>query len=232
MVTESEVILEEKLMAKLVEQGYTRIKIKDENDLIVNFRVQLEKLNDIALTDDEFKLILVYLESGSVYEKAKKLRDLYELQREDGVKYISFLNTREWCKNIFQVTNQITFKGSFVNRYDVTILINGLPLCQIELKKRGVELKKAFNQINRYREHSFHGLFDYVQIFIISNGVNTKYYSNNKNLSYKFTFFWKNQENRNITQLNEFAEIFKSSSLPTTLIVPIGSLILLRTIAH
>lgn len=154
VVTESEVILEEKLMVKLVEQGYTRIKIKDENDLIVNFRVQLEKLNDIALTDDEFKLILVYLESGSVYEKAKKLRDLYELQREDGVKYISFLNTREWCKNIFQVTNQITFKGSFVNRYDVTILINGLPLCQIELKK-------AFNQIVIENIHSM----DYLTMY-------------------------------------------------------------------
>ncbi|MCQ2964261.1 MAG: type I restriction endonuclease subunit R [archaeon] len=208
MATESEAVLEERLIDKLVSNGYERIIITDENDLIDNFKIQLEKLNNTKFTADEFKLILLYLEGGSVYDKAKKLRDKYELQRKDGVKYVSFLNKEEWCKNIFQVTNQITFKGTYTNRYDVTILINGLPLCQIELKKRGVELKKAFNQINRYREHSFHGLFDYVQIFVISNGINTKYYSNNKNLSYKFTFFWKNENNKNINNLSEFADVF------------------------
>ncbi len=208
MVSESEATLEEKLIAKLVEQGYGRISIKNEKDLLANFRVQLEKINKIQFTDEEFDLILIYLERGSVFEKAKKLRDYYELVRDDEVIYISFLNTREWCKNIFQVANQITFENKYKNRYDVTILINGLPLVQIELKKRGVELKKAFNQINRYREHSFRGLFDYVQIFVISNGVNTKYYANNKNLSYKFTFFWKDKKNRNINSLDEFTEIF------------------------
>lgn len=208
MATESEATLEEKLMSQLVNQGYERIKIKDEKDLIKNFRIQLEKTNHIQFTDEEFQLILIHLESGSVFEKAKKLRDLYELQRDDEVKYISFLNTKDWCKNNFQVTNQITFEGKYTNRYDVTILINGLPLVQIELKKRGVELKKAFNQINRYHEHSFHGLFNYVQIFVISNGVNTKYYANNKNLSFKFTFFWKDKDNKNINNLSEFTNIF------------------------
>jgi len=90
----------------------------------------------------------------------------------------------------------------------VTILINGLPVVQIELKKRGIELKKAFNQIRRYRLHSFHGLFDYVQIFVISNGVNTKYYSNNKDLSFDYTFFWKDKDNRNLSQLDEFTDVF------------------------
>ena len=207
-MVESEAVLEERFISKLVDNGYERVEINDEKDLIANFKTQLEKLNKTNFTDEEFNRILLHLEGGSVFEKAKKLRDKYELQRKDGVKYVSFLNKEEWCKNIFQVTNQITFKGTYTNRYDVTILINGLPLTQIELKRRGVELKKAFNQINRYREHSFHGLFDYVQIFVISNGINTKYYANNKNLSYKFTFFWKDENNKNISNLNEFTEVF------------------------
>ena len=99
-------------------------------------------------------------------------------------------------------------QGTYKNRYDVTILINGLPLVQIELKKRGVELKVAFHQIERYRRHSYKGLFHYIQIFVISNGVNTKYYANNKELGYKHTFFWKDKNNRNIFSLEEFTETF------------------------
>lgn len=98
--------------------------------------------------------------------------------------------------------------GKFKNRYDVTLLINGLPLVQIELKRRGIELKKAFNQTKRYQEHSFRGLFNYVQIFVISNGVNTKYYANNRSLNFKFTFTWKDEENKNINDLNQFTEVF------------------------
>src|SRR5690554_6437924 len=104
------------------------------------------------------------------------------LQRDDSTrKNIEFINMGKWCQNRFQVTSQITQTGAYENRYDVTILINGLPLVQIELKRRGIELKEAFNQVNRYRRHSFassHGLFQYVQLFAISNGGNTKYYSN------------------------------------------------------
>lgn len=96
-------------------------------------------------------------------------------------------------------------KGKYTNRYDVTILINGLPLVQIELKKRGVELKQAFNQIQRYQLHSYHNLFNYIQIFVISNGVNTKYFANNSELNYNFTFFWKDENNLNVTNLNDFA---------------------------
>ena len=140
------------------------------------------------------------------------------LVRDDGTSaYIEFFNSREWCQNQFQVTNQVTNEGSYKNRYDVTILINGLPLVQIELKRRGLELKEAFNQVNRYRKHSYassHGLFQYIQLFIISNGVNTKYYSNtvgyanDKSSSFKFTSFWADKENIKITKLEDFTKVF------------------------
>ncbi len=209
MATQSEAALESKLINKLVDGGYQRVQIKDESELKSNFKAQLEKFNNIQLTDNEFNQILIHLEGGTVFDKAKKLRDMYELKREsESVKYIRFLNKKDWCKNIFQVTNQVTMKQKYENRYDVTILINGLPLVQIELKKRGVELKRAFNQINRYHRHSFKGLFNYIQIFVISNGVNTKYYANNKDLSFKYSFNWKNKDNRNISNLDEFADIF------------------------
>jgi len=208
MATQTEAALEESLNNKLVEGGYERVKIKGENELKTNFKAQLEKFNKIELTDLEFNQIMIFLEGGTVFDNAKKLRDMYELQREDGTHYIRFLNRKDWCKNLFQVTNQVTLENLYKNRYDVTILINGLPLVQIELKKRGVELKKAFNQINRYHRHSYKGLFHYVQIFVISNGVNTKYYANNKDLSYKYSFYWKSKDNQNISNLDEFAETF------------------------
>ena len=200
--------MENKFIDKLIEQGYERAYINNENDLLRNFKKQLEKLNNISLNHAEFKAIVNYLNEGSVFEKAKKLRGKYELLRGNKIVYISFLNQKNWLNNIFQVTNQVTFKKTHTNRYDVDILINGLPLVHIELKRRGVELKKAFNQINRYREHSFHGLFDYVQIFIISNIENTRYYANNKNLSYKFTFTWKDIDNTNINHLSDFTNLF------------------------
>ncbi len=208
MVTQSEAALEKSLIEKLVEGGYERVKIGDEEGLKSNLKSQIEKFNNIELTDDEFKKILLHLENGAIFDKAKKLRDKYALKREDELIWIDFFNTKDWCKNIFQVTNQVTMKKTYENRYDVTLLINGLPLVQIELKRRGAELKVAFNQINRYRHHSFRGLFQYIQIFVISNGVNTKYFANNKDLSFKYTFFWKDKENHNISMLEEFADTF------------------------
>lgn len=208
MATQSEAALEKCLIDKLTEGGYERVKIIDENGLKNNLKSQIEKFNKVELTDDEFNKTLLHLESGTIFDKAKKLRDKYALKREDEVIYIDFFNTKDWCKNLFQVTNQVTMKKTYENRYDVTILINGLPLAQIELKKRGAELKVAFNQINRYRHHSYKGLFQYIQIFVISNGVNTKYFANNKDLSFKYTFFWKNKDNRNVSNLNEFTETF------------------------
>jgi type I restriction enzyme R subunit len=121
---------------------------------------------------------------------------------------VEFLNRTQWCQNEFQVSNQITVEGRKKCRYDVTILINGLPLVQIELKRRGVELKQAYNQIQRYHKTSFHGLFDYIQLFVISNGVNTRYFANNPNSGYKFTFNWTDAANHPFNELDKFAVFF------------------------
>ena len=121
--------------------------------------VLLEELGRTEFTESEFEKILIYLEGGTRFEKAKKLRDLFPLELESGERlWVEFLNRTHWCQNEFQVSNQITVEGRKKCRYDVTILINGLPLVQIELKRRGVELKQAYNQIQRYHKTSFHGL--------------------------------------------------------------------------
>lgn len=217
MTTQSEAALENGLIKTLIDNSYERVIIREEENLKANFKTQLEKHNqkELALhgrsnlTDSEFDKILIYLEGGTRFEKAKKLRDLYPLETEDGRRiWISFLNQRKWCQNEFQVANQITVEGRKKCRYDVTILVNGLPLVQIELKKRGVELKQAYNQVQRYHKTSFHGLFDYIQLFVISNGVNTRYFANNPNGGYKFTFNWTDKNNRPFNDLNMFANFF------------------------
>lgn len=203
--------LEKNLIGQLSSQGYEVISIKDEEDLVVNFKIQLEKFNKIKLSDSEFKKIQVHLAGGSIFEKAKRLRDKFELMTDKGeIKYISFIDKEYMENNIFQVTNQITMKGQYENRYDVTILINGLPLTQIELKKRGVQLKKAFYQIQRYQRHSFSykALFQYIQIFIISNEENTRYFSNNGELRYEFTFPWTDEHNLKKNRLVDFTKSF------------------------
>ena len=209
---QSEQELENQLIDQLKVLKYEHIPIKDEKDLIHNLKKQIEIHNNISLTDREFEKVLNHLNKGNIFERAEILRDKLQLTKEDGSSiYICFINQMEWCKNTFQVTNQVTMQGEYKNRYDVTILINGLPLCHIELKRRGIELKEAFHQIQRYQKHSFHssyGLFNYIQIFIISNGVNTKYYANNKKQSFKKTFFWSDQDNNKITQLGEFTKEF------------------------
>ena len=217
MVTQSEAILEQGLIKTLQEMNYEYISIKEEENLYANFKLQLEKHNRKALalhgresfTDKEFDKIRLYLEGGTRFEKAKKLRDLKDFQLETGERiWIEFINKQQWCQNEFQVSNQITVEGRKKCRYDVTILINGLPLVQIELKRRGVELKEAYNQIQRYHKTSFHGLFDYIQLFVISNGVNTRYFANNPNSGYKFTFNWTDAENVPFNDLGKFAYFF------------------------
>lgn len=217
MTTQSEQVLETGLIKTLQDNGYEYVHIKDEDDLYVNFKFQLEKHNkkQLALynreqfTSKEFEKILVYLEGGTRFEKAKKLRDLYPLDLENGERvWVEFLNRNKWCQNEFQVSNQITNEGRKKSRYDVTILINGLPLVQIELKKRGVELKQAYNQIQSYHKAAFTGLFDYIQLFVISNGVNTRYFANNPNSGYKFTFNWTDIENKPFNDLSMFANFF------------------------
>jgi len=212
MATQSEAVLEANLIKQLVSLEYEKVSVVSEDELLANLKVQLEKHNKKSFTASEFKRITNHLNKGTVFEKAKILRDKYALPLDDGTtKWIEFLDVENWCQNLFQVTSQVTIEGSYKNRYDVTLLINGFPLVQIELKRRGVELKQAFNQINRYQRHSFQSnsaLFGYVQIFIISNGVNTKYYANNKKQSFKQTFFWADKNNKNISNLEAFTDDF------------------------
>jgi len=213
LTRQPEQVLEDNLVIQLQTLGYTYVAINDERDLLTNLKTQLEKHNNIEFTAKEFDRVLNILSKGSVFEKAKTLReDRHLIARDNGEPlYFNFIEQENWCQNQFQVTNQVSVEGTYKNRYDVTILINGLPLVQIELKRRGIELKEAFNQINRYQRHSFGasiGLFQYVQIFVISNGVNTKYYANNRYQSFKQTFYWSAETNKTITQLEQFAFCF------------------------
>ena len=217
MPVQSEAALENGLIDTLQKMNYEYVHIEEEKNLSANFKKQLEKHNKKKLeelgrtefTESEFEKILIYLEGGTRFEKAKKLRDLFPLELESGERlWVKFLNRTHWCQNEFQVSNQITVEGRKKCRYDVTILINGLPLVQIELKRRGVELKQAYNQIQRYHKTSFHGLFDYIQLFVISNGVNTRYFANNPNSGYKFTFNWTDAANVPFNDLEKFATVF------------------------
>ena len=212
MTTKSERILEEDLIKQLQSLGYQRITIADNAALEANLQRQLETHNKRQFSKTEFQRILNHLNKGSIFERAKTLRQKMELLQDDGeIAYIEFLDIDNWCQNLFQVTNQITMTGKYTNRYDVTLLINGFPLVQIELKRPGIEMKEAFNQINRNQRHSFasgSGLFQFVQIFVISNGVNTKYYANNRKQHFKQTFFWANKDNSIITNLESFTDAF------------------------
>ncbi len=217
MSIQSEAALEAGLIATLQQMDYEYVQIAEEDNLQANFKRQLEIHNHKRLaehgrtgfTDEEFDKILIYLEGGTRFEKAKKLRDLYPLDTADGKRiWVEFLNRQQWCQNEFQVSNQITVEGRKKCRYDVTILINGLPLVQIELKRRGAELRVAYDQIQRYHKTSYHGLFDYIQLFVISNGVNTRYFANNPNGGYKFTFNWTDAANVPFNELDKFAAAF------------------------
>jgi len=225
MSKQSEQILEEQLIEQLKKLGYSFIIINSEKDLLINLKTQLEKHNNIVFSTTEFERILNILNKGSIFEKAKTLRQKQHIVRDNGDNlYFEFLNTEHWCQNQYQITNQVKQEGTFKNRYEVSILINGLPLVQIELKRRGLELKEAFNQINRYQRHSFgtnSALYQYVQIFVISNGVNTKYYANNRNQSFKQTFYWSDVENKRLSNiLNGFTAPDKGFKVSESDIVP------------
>lgn len=217
MTTQSEAVLEDNLVKQLQSLGYEKVVIKDEVDLIANLKSQLEKHNKKTLSDQEFKQVLNHLAKGNIYEKAKTLRDKAQYTKDNGeTSYIELINQVHWCQNEYQVTHQITMQGKYENRYDVTILINGLPLVQIELKRRGLELKEAFNQTNRYERFTYgsgFALFNFIQLFVISNGVNTKYYANNPvgARTFKQTFYWADVENKLITNLPEFTTAFLES---------------------
>lgn len=214
MIVQPEQILENNLVTQLQNLSYKKVDIHDEKDLLANLKSQLEIHNKTTLSDNDFTQILNYINKGNVFERAKILRDRVPYTNDQGEhKTIELINQIKWCQNQYQVTQQVSMEGTYKNRYDVTILINGLPLVQIELKRRGLELKEAFNQTNRYERHSYwsgHGLFQFIQVFVISNGVNTKYYANSplKARSFKQTFYWTDEKNKLITQLSEFTDVF------------------------
>ena len=208
-----ELVLENELVAQLIGQGYTQVAVTDEATMLANLKAQLEVFNAMTLTAGEFTKILHHLsKSSGVFAKAKILRDRMKLTKEDGqTVYLEFFDSVNPLRNRYQVTQQVVIEGSYKNRYDVTILINGLPLVQIELKRRGLEMKEAFNQIQRYQKHSFwsgSGLFHFVQLFVISNGVNTKYYANARQQSFKQTFYWAAEDNKTIRELPAFTTAF------------------------
>ncbi len=146
----------------------------------------------------------------SIFESARILRDKLPLKRDDETEeYLSFLDTKNWCKNKFQITNQVSVNDKYKARYDVTILVNGLPLVQIELKRRGVDINEAFNQVMRYRKQNYTGLFRYIQLFVISNGVETRYLSNNDgDILKSHMFYWSDKDNKRINNLSDFTNSF------------------------
>ena len=213
MAYQSEAELELQFIDQLNKQGYSTVSVPDYDALVENFKVQFEAFNadklDKPLTDKEWERILNLMLGKSVFQSAKILRDKFVLEREDGTKvYLSFFDS-EHTKNIFQVTHQTTVVGKYVNRYDVTILVNGLPLIQVELKRRGIDIREAVNQVMRYKKHSYNGLYHFIQIFVVSNGVDTKYFANSdRGMLHSLAFFWTDFDNVRLTNLKDFSIVF------------------------
>ena len=217
---QSEAELEESMLKNLVLQGYEKFNGKTSDDLYKNLKIQIEKLNKVTFTDEEWKRFLVeFLDSPNdgMIEKTRKIQEnhIHDFTFDDGhLQNIKIIDKKNIHNNFLQVTNQVRQEGTHNNRYDVTILVNGLPLVHIELKKRGVNLHEAFNQIHRYSKESFNAensLYKYVQIFVISNGTYTRYFANttaqNKN-HYEFTCEWADAKNRVIRDLEDFTATF------------------------
>lgn len=221
---QSEAQLEEQLIEQLKNQDYNRVTIEDESTLLENFKVQFELFNKNnlegkPLSEKEWERVLNHINGKSIFESAKILRDKFTLERDDGTKPYLKLFDDDYTKNIYQVTNQTTVVGKYTNRYDVTLLINGLPLIQIELKRRGGDIKEAVNQIMRYRKHSYQGLYHFIQLFVVSNGVDTKYFANSdKDILYSHTFFWTDENNIRITNLKDFSIVFLARDLITKML--------------
>lgn len=215
MTVQSEYQLENELIAQLQGLGYATVTIKDERQLLSNLKTQIERANGLAsLSETEWKQVISFLNTGTVFERAKNLRDQFPVKFDDGSsKHIFFLSD-DPSKNIYQVTNQITIDHRDYNgrtsRFDVTLLVNGLPLVQIELKKRGMEIAEAFNQTQRYIREAYwagQGLFGFIQLFVISNGANTRYYSNGTT-GIEFAFPWADVSNKHINEIVDFADAF------------------------
>ena len=220
---QSEADLENQLISDLVNHlNYERLNIHTPEELLANAKVQIEKLNKVTFTNAEWdRFVVEYLDcpNEGLVEKTRKIQEnyIYDFVFDDGrIKNIFILDKKNIHNNSMQVINQVTQVGSHINRYDVTILVNGLPLVQIELKRRGVSLKEAFEQIHRYSKESFNSensLYKYIQIFVISNGTYTRYFANttaqNKN-HYEFTCEWADRKNKTIHDLEDFTITFLS----------------------
>ena len=232
---QSEAQLEDAFVKQLCRQGYERLAVSSEEELIANLRTQLEALNRFSFSDKEWARLFkgwIAADNDGIVEKTRRIqRDhVYALRMDDGsVRNVSLIDKRNVHNNRMQVMNQYAQQGSYDNRYDVTVLVNGLPLVHVELKRRGVAIQEAFNQIERYQRDSFWsgcGLYEYVQIFVISNGTHTKYYSNTTRFSaieeragkktrgkkssnsFKFTSWWAAADNMPIYDLVPFTATF------------------------
>jgi len=234
---QSEAELEEEFIRQLCSQGYAYVSITNEGALIANLRRQLELLNNFTFSENEWGRFFTQNIAGAnegIIEKTRKIQEdhVQILKRDNGnTKNIYLLDKNNIHNNRLQVLNQYDeTSGTHETRYDVTILVNGLPLVHIELKRRGVAIREAFNQIRRYQRDSFwaaSGLYEYVQMFVISNGTHTKYYSNstrNQHIkesignhkskktsnSFEFTSYWADGKNRHIADLVDFTKTFFS----------------------
>lgn len=216
-MAESEAQLERQLLGLCETKGYEFIRIENQAELEANFRLQFERLNAKKfaakpLSDSEWRRFYTRFKAAAPFACASMLRQKQVLERDDSTKvHVMLLDTKDWRNNHWQVSNQITIVGARENRYDVTLLVNGLPLVQIELKRRGVAINEALHQINRYRRESYGNLFNFVQFFIISNGTNTRYFANSNSslpIPYTSTFNWTNEHNGIISDLLAFGDSF------------------------
>ena len=228
---QTEAELEKQMIENLISQGYERLVVKSNEDLYTNLKIQIERLNGVSFTKDEWnRFLLEYLDAPNdgMIEKTRKIQEnhIYDFVFDDGhLKNIKIIDKKNIHNNYLQVINQFSQKGSSQNRYDVTILVNGLPLIHIELKKRGVNLHEAFNQIHRYSKESFNSensLYKYVQIFVISNGTYTRYFANtaaqSKN-NYEFTCEWADAKNKVIRDIEDFTKTFFEKRVILELII-------------
>ncbi len=218
---QTEASLEREFIEDLRNQGYEYLPdFSTSNELLANVRIQLQSLNDVVFTDDEWHRYLdEYLDKpgDTLVEKTRKIQDdyIYDFVFDDGhIKNIYLVDKKDLARNKVQVVRQIIQEGEQLNRYDVTILVNGLPMVQVELKKRGVAIREAFNQVHRYSKESFNSagsLYKYIQLFVISNGTDSRYFANtverNKN-SFDFTMNWAKADNSLIKDLKDFTATF------------------------
>ena len=218
MSYQSEAELERFLMEALENKlAYKFTVLHNYEELVANFRVKLYEFNkanlkNLPFTDKEFERVMNFINGNTIFSCAIKLRDKFKLERDDGTSiYLAFIDFNDYLQNCYQITHQVTKRGKYENKYDVTLLINGFPVVQVELKRRGLGFKEAFNQICRYSKHSYDGLFHFIQLFVISNGVDTKYFANNDG-EYKFkdTFYWTDDTNKRLNNMNDFANAFLS----------------------